>query len=90
MNDTIEKKVHTIREGSCSRTAEELTQVFFADAQFILQSKKLEARELGEDDIREVEGLLSDAGFTTFWDDGYVIYKDLTEDEARYLDGFYL
>lgn len=31
----------------------------------------------------EYEGKLSEAGYTVVWNDGYVIYKDLTDEESE-------
>lgn len=39
------------------------------------------------DDAREYEEKLNAAGYSVVWDDGYVIYKDLTDEEAEYLNG---
>lgn len=96
----LETKVTTIREGSSLRTADELCVVFIEDACGLLGntfSPELESIELTDgyaseedseelsDAARECDERLVSAGFTTVWNDGYVIYKDLSEDCAEYL-----
>jgi hypothetical protein len=95
MNDTIEAKVHTIREGSSSRTAEELLEVFVEDACALLdvnpqvdsfnEEDRFEALESARS---EYENQLANAGYTVVWDDGFVIYKDLGMRELDYIREF--
>jgi hypothetical protein len=90
---SIDTKFIGNREGSCNRTAIELAEVFIGDACHLL---KIEEPELLEEDQEfihdtafEYEGKLNDAGYTVVWDDGYFIYKDLTEEELEYITNLY-
>jgi hypothetical protein len=91
----IDAKVVVLREGSSLRTAEELLEVFVGDACALLganpqvdsfnEEDRFEALESARS---EYENQLGDAGYTVVWNDGFVIYKDLTEEEEKYLEGF--
>jgi|ERR1700693_2120696 len=85
---SIDTKFVGNREGSCSRTAQELAEVFIGDACHLLKIDEPELTEEDEEFIhdiaREYEDKLNDAGYTTVWDDGFFIYKDLTEEELEY------
>lgn len=76
-----------------------LGQVFVSDALDLLEEAGVkvdrDAFEIpDEDDVdysqtmadyeRELEDALDAAGFTSFWNDGYVIYKDLSEKALEY------
>ena len=43
-----------------------------------------EDEEFIHDIAREYEDKLNNANYTVVWDDGYFIYKDLTEEELEY------
>jgi len=86
---SIDTKFVGNREGSCSRTATELAEVFISDACHLLSIDEPELLEEDEEFIhdiaREYEDKLNDADYTVIWDDGFFIYKDLTEEEQEYL-----
>jgi hypothetical protein len=85
---SLEEKFIGNREGSCSRTATELAEVFIGDACHLLNIPEPEFLEEDEefihDVVREYEDKLNNAGYSTIWDDGFFIYKDLTEEEMEY------
>jgi hypothetical protein len=88
--DRLFAKMVVLREGASLRTADELRERFVFDAMDLLGVDV--AGYGGEDDpdsldenVCEYERALGDAGYTVAWEDGFVIYKDLTEDEIEYL-----
>jgi hypothetical protein len=91
----IDAKVVVIREGSSSRTSEELLEVFVEDACDLLdvnpqvdsfnEEDRFEALESARS---EYENQLANAGYTVVWDDGFVIYKDLGMRELNYIREF--
>jgi hypothetical protein len=95
LDDSIDAKVVVLREGSSHRTAEELLEVFVDDACALLDvnpqvdSFNEEDRSEALESARiEYENQLGDAGYTVVWNDGYVIYKDLTDEELEYINQF--
>lgn len=98
---SIESKVVCIRDGSCTYTAEEVCGNLIAEACGILDvNPENFGYEYDEDDpdglteyealssiADEYESKLADAGYTVVWNDGFVIYKDLTDEELEYLNG---
>jgi hypothetical protein len=86
---SIDTKFVGNREGSCSRTAQELAEVFIGDACHLLSIEEPiiaeEDEEFIHDIAREYEEKLNEAGYSVVWDDGFAIYKDLTEEEVEYL-----
>ncbi len=91
--DAIYDKAIVIREGSSSRTSEELLEVFVEDACDLLDvnpqvdSFNEEDRQDALESARiEYENQLVEAGYTVVWNDGFVIYKDLTDEELEYIN----
>ena len=86
---SIDSKFVGNRDGSCSRSAEELAEVFIGDACALLKLEEpiiiKEVQEFIHDIAMDYEGMLSDKGYDVVWNDGFAIYKDLTEEEAAYL-----
>jgi len=99
----LESKFVGNREGSSSRTSEELSEVFVMDACALLNtstpddiSELAEAAREGienaqenlNDYVRNAEEKLSEAGYTVVWNDGFVIYKELSDEAAEYAGTF--
>ena len=86
---SIDSKFIGNRVGSCNRTAQELAEVFIGDACYLLSIDEPTITEEDEEFIhdiaREYEDKLSEAGYSVVWDDGFAIYKDLTDEENDYL-----
>ena len=91
--DAVFAKAVTIREGA-TRTADELNEQFIIDAGDLLDlpdptfPMNMDANEYSvylTEEASNLETQLSNAGYTVLWNDGFVIYKDLTEDEAKYV-----
>lgn len=92
LENGISQKAVTIREGASLRTADELREVFVEDACGLLdvnpqvdQYNEEDRSEALESAVSEYENQLASAGYTVVWNDGYVIYNDLTDEEAEYL-----
>jgi hypothetical protein len=91
IDEALWDKAEVIREGSSLRTANEQCEIFIQDACALLNltapphDADNEDYDILLDDVSEYTGKLSEAGYTTVWNDGYVIYKDLTEEESKYL-----
>lgn len=88
LGSSLIAKVVVMREGSSLRTADELNACFISDAAGLLGMTD-ELDDTTEEDRSELvvewESKLAQASFTVYWDDGFVIYKDLTDEEAEYL-----
>lgn len=86
---SIDSKFVCSREGSCSRTAQELAEVFIGDACHLLSIDEPTITEEDEEFIhdiaREYEDKLSEEGYSVVWDDGFAIYRNLTDEENEYL-----
>lgn len=97
---SIESKVIAIREGSALYTADEQNQNLVDEACAILDVNPEHLTNISEDDedydesealeeiARAYEDKLSAAGYTVIWNDGFVIYKDLTDEEVEYVSNF--
>jgi hypothetical protein len=91
----LESKALIIREGASLRTADELRECFIADACGLLDVNP-QVDAYNEDDrsealetaVREYETQLGNANYTVVWDDGYVIYKDLSEKALEALENY--
>ncbi len=93
--ESVFEKAVVIREGSSSRTSEELLEVFVDDACALLdvnpqvdsfnEEDRFEALESARS---EYENQLANAGYTVVWDDGFIIYKDLGTRELDYIREF--
>lgn len=96
IENELEAKVVVIREGAALRTSDELMEQFIEDACGFLDVNP-QVDEYDEDDrsnalsqaVSVFESKLSAAGYTTVWDDGYVIYKDLSDEAKEYLSEVY-
>jgi len=89
LDDEYEAKAIIIREGASSRTAEELSRQFLEDASTLLPDAGW-ANIVYEDEyldnvVNEAEMDLAGAEYTTFWNDGYVIYYGLSEEAIEAL-----
>lgn len=94
--DSLDAKAIIVRDGNRGRF---LAHCFVQDACAILpdaegcvHEDECEQVEDNEQDCQCVldaasglEDLLNEAGYSTYWNDGYVIYKDLTEAEREYV-----
>jgi hypothetical protein len=93
----IEQKAVIVRDGARGRF---LADCFVSDAlgllgpeaEGITHEDECEQSENYETDCQctidaadGLEVLLNEAGYTVYWYDGYVIYKDLTEAEKGYI-----
>lgn len=99
--DELQTKAVVVREGSALYTAAEQCQNFVAEACALLgkdfeQIRSTLEEECAADDydedeawtetVEDFEALLDEAGYTTVWNDGVVIYKDLSDGAAEYVN----
>ena len=95
---SLESKVVCIRDGSCSYTADEICWNLIDEARAlgievpstddIPESDDEDYSQILGEYADEAESLLNDAGYQVFHNDGFVIYKDLTDEESDYLGGY--
>ena len=90
----IDAKIEVIREGSALRTAAELNECYIEDACALLDVNRenLSGTDPDEDfdlylndTANGYEWKLDAAGYTTVWNDGYVLYKDLSDEALEFL-----
>src|SRR5271165_2817090 len=91
VENELDTKAIVVRDGAALRTSKELGECFLEDACNLLDrnfgtySSSEDEDESLETDIAEYEGFLASAGYTVIWNDGYVIYKDLSDKALDYL-----
>lgn len=95
-----ESKIVCIREGSAVYTADEQCQNLIDEACALLdcnpeqlanidpEDADFDEHEALEENARLYEEKLESAGYTIVWNDGFVIYKDLTDEELEYVNEF--
>lgn len=91
IENAIFAKVVASRDGSALYTAQEVCENYVTEACALLNLPEHVFEEADDENVKseiadEYERKLSDAGFTTVVNDGFVIYKGLTDEEKAYLN----